>query len=162
MPLKAGILVLKRGLKVPFPVVRFAFVRLSLANYPKKGMGFFKIKLVVYSLWQNKTLLFSFEMNTNLIEVGHFPSVDSRMWSLLSFDQSLASLFDDGDSSSLARLDNKTMKQHATVVINLLDEILLIRLVDLFQRVVAFVRKVKTTSQYLIDSKGNADAIYLE
>jgi hypothetical protein len=72
MPLKAGILVLKRGLKVPFPVVRFAFVRLSLANYPKKGMGFFKIKLVVYSLWQNKTLLFSFEMNTNLIEVGHF------------------------------------------------------------------------------------------
>ena len=56
MPLKAGILVLKRGLKVPFPVVRFAFVRLSLANYPKKGMGFFKIKLVVYSLWQNKTL----------------------------------------------------------------------------------------------------------
>jgi hypothetical protein len=32
------------------------------------------------------------------------------MWSLLSFDQSLASLFDDGDSSSLARLDNKTMK----------------------------------------------------
>lgn len=42
------------------------------------------------------------------------------------------------------------------MVINLLDEILLIRLVDLFQRVVAFVRKVKTTSQYLIDSKGNA------
>lgn len=40
------------------------------------------------------------------------------------------------------------------MVINLLDEILLIRLVDLFQRVVAFVRKVKTTSQYLIDSKG--------
>ena len=73
MPLKAGILVLKRGLEVPFPVVRFAFVRLSLANYPKKGMGLFKIKLVVYSLWQNKTLLFSFEMNTNLIEVGHFP-----------------------------------------------------------------------------------------
>lgn len=36
MPLKAGVLVLKRGLKVPFPVVRFAFVRLSLANYKKK------------------------------------------------------------------------------------------------------------------------------
>lgn len=36
------------------------------------------------------------------------------------------------------------------MVRNLLDEILLIRLVDLFQRVVAFVRKVKTTSHLLI------------
>ena len=73
MPLKAGILVLKRGLKVPFPVVRFAFVRLSLANYPKKGMGFFKIKLVVYSMGENKTLIFSFALYTTLIGVGHFP-----------------------------------------------------------------------------------------
>ena len=34
------------------------------------------------------------------------------MWSLLSFDQSLASLFDDGDSSSLARLDNNEIARH--------------------------------------------------
>ena len=46
MPLKAGILVLKRGLKVPFPVVRFAFVRLSLANYPKKEWAFSKSNLL--------------------------------------------------------------------------------------------------------------------
>jgi hypothetical protein len=72
MPLKAGVHI---GTETRFKGT-FSRCPLCLRTTflgPKKGMGFLKIKLVVYSLWQNKTLLFSFEMNTNLIEVGHFP-----------------------------------------------------------------------------------------
>jgi len=73
MPLKAGVHIGTETRFKAFPVVRFAFVRLSLANYPKKGMGFLKIKPVVYSLWQNSLIFLRDELNTNLIEVGHFP-----------------------------------------------------------------------------------------
>jgi hypothetical protein len=56
MPLKAGILVLKRGLKVPFPVVRFAFVRLSLV--PKKEWAFSKSNLLFTHCGKTKLTYF--------------------------------------------------------------------------------------------------------